>query len=182
MKHPFIVSSIVITAFVAMVPVVFSDDDRREYRQRSVGVAAVSSPIYKEECGSCHMAYQPGLLPTRSWVKIMTGLETHFGDNAELDAEALKNITDFLVSNSADNSDYRRSRKIMRSLDNSDAPIRISETPYIKRKHNEIPNKMIKYNKKVNSLANCSACHNKAEQGLYDEHGVNIPGYGRWDD
>lgn len=182
MKHPFIVSSIVITAFVAMVPVVFSDDDRREYRQRSVGVAAVSSPIYKEECGSCHMAYQPGLLPTRSWAKIMTGLEEHFGDNAELDAETLKNITNFLVLNSADNSDYRRSRKIMRSLDSNDAPIRISETPYIKRKHDEIPNKMIKYNKKVNSLANCSACHSKAEQGLYDEDGVNIPGYGRWDD
>ena len=182
MKHPFIVSSIILTAFVAMVPIVFSDDDRREYRQRSVGVAAVSSLIYKEECGSCHMAYQPGLLPTRSWVKIMTGLEEHFGDNAELDAEALKNITNFLVSNSADNSDYRRSRKIMRSLDSNDAPIRISETPYIKRKHDEIPNKMIKYNKKVNSLANCSACHSKAVQGLYDEHGVNIPGYGRWDD
>lgn len=182
MKHPFIVSSIVLTAFVVMVPVVFSDDDRREYRQRSVGVAAVSSPIYKEECGSCHMAYQPGLLPTRSWVKIMTGLEEHFGDNAELDAEALKNITNYLVSNSADNSDYRRSRKIMRSLNSNDAPTRISETPYIKREHDEIPNKMIKYNKKVNSLANCSACHSKAEQGLYDEHSVNIPGYGRWDD
>lgn len=182
MKHPFIVSSIVLTAFVVMVPVVFSDDDRREYRQRSVGVAALSSPIYKEECGSCHMAYQPGLLPTRSWVKIMTGLEEHFGDNAELDAEALKNITNYLVSNSADNSDYRRSRKIMRSLNSNDAPIRISETPYIKREHDEIPNKMIKYNKKVNSLANCSACHSKAEQGLYDEHSVNIPGYGRWDD
>ena len=182
MKHPLIVSSIILTAFVAMVPVVFSDDDRREYRQRSVGVAAVSSPIYKEECASCHMAYQPGLLPTRSWVKIMTGLEEHFGDNAELDAEALKNITNFLVSNSADNSEYRRSRKIMRSLDSNDAPIRISETPYIIRKHDEIPNKMIKYNKKVNSLANCNACHSKAEQALYDEDGVNIPGYGRWDD
>lgn len=182
MKNPIIISSIVLTACILIVPVVFSDDDRREYRQRSVGVAPVSSPIYKEECSSCHMAYSPGLLPARSWKKIMTGLENHFGDNAELDAETLKNISEFLVTNSADNSEYRRSRKIMRSLSDNDAPIRISETPYIRNKHDEIPDRLIKGNKKVNSLANCNSCHAKAEQGLYSEHGVNIPGYGRWDD
>ena len=128
------------------------------------------------------MAYPPGLLPTRSWKKLMAGLENHFGDNAELDSETFKSISEFLVSNSADDSNYRRSRKIMRSLSNKDAPIRISKTPYIINKHDEIPDRLIKYNKKVNSLSNCSACHNKAEQGLFSEHGVNIPGYGRWDD
>ena len=182
MKHPVTISLLILTAGVLMVPVVFSDDDRREYRQRSVGVAPVQSPIYKEECSSCHMAYPPGLLPARSWKKIMAGLELHFGDNAELDIESFKSISEFLVTNSADDSDYRRSRKIMRSLNSNDMPVRISEIPYIKYKHDEIPDKLIKFNKKVNSLANCNACHNKAEQGLYSEHDVNIPGYGRWDD
>lgn len=182
MKYPIIISSIIMVTGVLTIPVVFSDDDRREYRQRSVGVAPVTSPTYKEECSSCHMAYPPGLLPARSWKKIMTGLESHFGDNAELDVATFKNISEFLVSNSADDSTYRRSRKIMRSLSDKDVPIRISETPYIINKHDEIPDKLIKFNKKVNSLSNCSACHNKAEQGLFSEHGVNIPGYGRWDD
>jgi hypothetical protein len=182
MKYPVAISLIILIAGVLMVPVVFSDDDRREYRQRSVGVAPVHSPMYQEECSSCHMAYPPGLLPARSWKKIMAGLETHFGDNAELDVESFKSISEFLVTNSADDSDYRRSRKIMRSLSSNDTPIRISETPYIKYKHDEIPDKLIKFNKKVNSLGNCSACHHQAEQGLYSEDGVNIPGYGRWDD
>ncbi len=182
MKYPVIITSIIMAAGVLTIPVVFSDDDRREYRQRSVGVAPVTSPIYKEECSSCHMAYPPGLLPARSWKKIMAGLESHFGDNAELEPDTFKSISEFLLSNSADDSNYRRSRKIMRSLSDKDAPIRISETPYIINKHDEIPDKLIKYNKKVNSLSNCSACHNKAEQGLFSEHGVNIPGYGRWDD
>jgi len=182
MKYPIIISSIIMAAGVLTIPVVFSDDDRREYRQRSVGVAPVTSPIYKEECSSCHMAYPPGLLPARSWKKIMAGLESHFGDNAELEPDTFKSISEFLVSNSADDSNYRRSRKIMRSLSDKDVPIRISETPYIINKHDEIPDKLIKYNKKVNSLSNCSACHNKAEQGLFSEHGVNIPGFGRWDD
>ncbi|MCW9031506.1 MAG: diheme cytochrome c [Gammaproteobacteria bacterium] len=182
MKKTILISSTILTACVLMVPVVFSDDDRREYRQRSVGVAAATSPAYKEECSSCHMAYPPGLLPERSWKKIMAGLETHFGDNAEIDAESFKQISEFLAKNSADKSDYRRSQKIMRSLRADDVPIRISETPYIKKEHDEIPEKLIKYNDKVKSIANCNACHSKAEQGLYDEDGVNIPGFGRWDD
>lgn len=182
MKHSVIIFFITFIALILSIPVVFSDDDRREYRQRSVGVAPVTSPLYKEECSSCHMAYPPGLLPARSWKKLMANLESHFGDNAELDTETFKTLSEFLLSNSADDSRYRRSRKIMRSLDANDTPIRISEIPYIKYKHDEIPPRLIERNKEVNSLGNCNACHQKAEQGLYSEHGVRIPGYGRWDD
>lgn len=182
MNKPTIISAIILISTLVSIPVVFSDDDRQEYRQHSLGVAAVTFESYKNECSSCHMAYPPGLLPASSWRKIMTGLDSHFGDNAEIDSESLKTITEFLVTNSADNSDYRRSRKIMRSIDKDNAPIRISELPYIKREHDEIPDKMIKYNPKVNSLSNCSACHAKAENGLFNEHTVRIPGYGRWDD
>ena len=182
MNKSLIITSITLVATVLTIPVVFSDDDRHEYRQRSLGVAAVTSPTYKNECSSCHMAYPPGLLPASSWKKIMSGLESHFGDNAELDGEDYKIISEFLVANSADKSSYRRSRKIMRSLNKNEAPIKISELPYIKREHDEIPNKMIKYNKKVNSLSNCIACHAQAEKGLFDEDNVRIPGYGHWDD
>ena len=182
MKYPILIGSLILTTSILSVPVVFSDDDRREYRQRSIGVAAVNSPLYKEECGSCHMAYPPGLLPERSWKKVMAGLESHFGDNAELDADTAKTISEYLYQHSAEKSSYRRSRKIMRSLGKNDAPIRISDTPYIKHEHDEIPDKLIKHNTEVNSMANCNACHSEAEKGIFDEDGVKIPGYGRWDD
>lgn len=182
MKYPILFTSLVLTGSVLTVPLVFSDEDRHEYRQRSVGVAEVTLPAYKEECGSCHMAYPPGLLPARSWQKVMSGLESHFGDNAELEPKTAKTITDFLTTNSADNSAYRRSQKIMRSTGNEEVPIRITETGYIKREHREIPDRMISKNEKVKSLANCNACHQGAEKGLFDEHGVKIPGYGRWED
>ena len=70
----------------------------------------------------------------------------------------------------------------MQSLDSKQVPVRITETPYFMRKHDEIPAKMVTANKQVNSFSNCNACHSKADQGLFDEHGVRIPGYGRWDD
>ena len=41
---------------------------------------------WKTECGSCHLAYPPELLPASSWRRIMAGLDRHFGADASLDA------------------------------------------------------------------------------------------------
>lgn len=181
MKQTVVILSLIVVS-LATIPMVFSDDDWREYKQRSLGVAAVSSPLYKEECGSCHMAYPAGLLPAASWQKTMDSLEDHFGDNAELSAETQKQITEFLLNHSADDSSYRRSRKIVNSLTKGDVPLRISDTPYFRHEHDEIPDRLVKNNDQVRSFSNCNACHAKAEQGLFDEHNINIPGFGRWDD
>jgi len=56
----------------------------------------VSFAPYTDACGSCHLVYQPGLLPARSWDRIMTALSDHFGDNAELDPAASSEIRRFL--------------------------------------------------------------------------------------
>jgi hypothetical protein len=40
-------------------------------------------PLYKDECGSCHFAYPPTMLPAASWERVMAGLGAHFGDNAD---------------------------------------------------------------------------------------------------
>jgi hypothetical protein len=169
---------------LVVAPIVWSDGDEHwtRHSRQSTGVALISSPVYKGECGDCHMAYAPGLLPARSWEKIMSGLEDHFGDNAELDTKTQKAITGFLVSNSADKSNYRRSRRFASSNDQGDILIRISETPYFKHEHDEIPARMVTGNKDVNSFSNCNACHRKAEQASFRERDIFIPGYGRWDD
>lgn len=171
-----------IVAGIATIPLVMSDDDWHEYRQHSQGVASVSNPVYAEECGSCHMAFPAGLLPAPSWQKIMAGLEDHFGDNAELPADIHQQITAYLLENSADHSDYRRSRNITNSIPDGEIPVRITDTAYFRHEHDEIPDRMVKQNDKVRSFSNCNACHEKAEQGLFDEDNINIPGIGRWDD
>ena len=160
------------------------DDDDGEYSfwKRQPGVAPVTNTLYEEECGSCHFAYQPGLLPEPSWNKIMSGLDDHFGDNAELSADAYQKIRAYLMANSADKVKERRSRKILRSVSLASAPLRITETPYIKHEHDEIPGRYISGNDKVASLSNCNACHQKASQGSFSEREINIPGVGRWDD
>ncbi|MDZ4210776.1 MAG: cytochrome C, partial [Methylotenera sp.] len=54
---------------------------------------AVANAKWKAECGSCHMLYHPGLLPERSWNKMMAGLDKHFGENASLDTATRDEIT-----------------------------------------------------------------------------------------
>lgn len=145
-------------------------------------IVPVVNDLYAKECGACHLAYPPGLLPARSWEKLMNGLSDHFGDNAELAPEDQNAITDYLVKNAADRSGQKRSAKVVRSLKNGETPIRITEVPYIVHKHHEVPSRMIQGNSQVKSLSRCNACHTRADAGAFNEHDVSIPGYGAWDD
>ena len=185
MKSIFISIGSLLVLGAVTIPFVWSNEDREawlEYGRHSTGVALLSNPVYKEECGSCHMAYPPGLLPTATWQKVMSGLANHFGDNAELDNDTQTKITDFLVSNSANQSNYRRSRRFATIDDKNEPNMRISETPYFKHEHEKIPLRLVTGNKEVVSFSNCNACHRKAEQASFRERDIHIPGYGRWDD
>lgn len=144
-------------------------------------VAVVDNPLYAQECGSCHFAYQPGLLPAATWTEIMNGLADHFGENAELAKPELAAISDYLTANAADGASYSRFAGIGRSMQGS-SNLRITDSAYFKRKHHEVPARMVTGNPGVGSFARCDACHTTAAQGNYDEHQVRIPGVARWDD
>ena len=47
---------------------------------------------YTQECASCHTAYAPAVLPARSWQRIMSSLDRHYGTDASLDAATLRQI------------------------------------------------------------------------------------------
>ena len=146
------------------------------------GVAPVDNPLYLQECGGCHFPYQPGLLPARSWNKLMGGLENHFGENAELPAGDAEALTDYLVRNAADHANFKRSRKIMNALPPGETPLRVSETPYFIDKHGQLSRAMVQDNPGVVSISRCGVCHTNADKGSFSESGVRIPGFGRWED
>jgi len=134
----------------------------------------VTNAKWKAECSSCHMLYHPGLLPERSWNKVMSGLDNHFGENASLDAATRDEITKFLALNSADKQDNRRSSRINQSIPANAAPLRISETRYFLSKHDEVSATTFK-RKSIGSASNCIACHKGAEKGNFSESQVRIP-------
>lgn len=144
-------------------------------------IAFANSSLYQKECGACHFAYQPELLPKRSWVKMMSNLENHFNTDASLEKADVKAIEEYLTKNSGETSRYKHYRKIINSIRADEIPLRISETAYFIKEHREIPKRLIEQ-KEVKSISNCNLCHKKADKGNYGERGINIPNYGKWDD
>ena len=151
------------------------DDDHhnasKKYKKKYI--TPVNNPTYAEECGACHFPYQPALLPSGSWKKIMAGFDDHFGEEIEIDTESINVISGYLISNSAEKSSAKRAVKIVRSL-GGQTPIRISEIPYIIEKHDEVDPKILN-RESIGSLSNCLACHTTAEKGIYDDDDVVIP-------
>jgi hypothetical protein len=141
---------------------------------RGGSMPVVTNVKWKTECGSCHMVYHPGLLPERSWNKVMAGLDKHFGENASLDSATHDEIAKFLAANSADKQTNRRSSRINQSINANATPIRISETRYFTAKHDEISANTFK-RKSIGSASNCIACHKGAEKGDFSESQVKIP-------
>ena len=122
------------------------------------------NPKWQQECGSCHIAYAPGLLPAESWRRVMAGLDKHFGADASLAPAESKAITDFLVSNASTR------------WSGSATPLRITETAGFLREHrgDEVPAGAFA-RASVKSASNCQACHSGAAKGDFSERRVRIP-------
>lgn len=122
---------------------------------------------YLKECGSCHMAYPPELLPARSWTRVLGSLQDHFGDPAQLDAATQQRIHDYLVAHAADNAQNEESFAIMRSLRPGETPSRITATPYIAGLHAAVLDPLWGGNPRPKTLAECGVCHYLAQTGNF---------------
>lgn len=131
-----------------------ADSDRRTW--------APPLKAYQAECASCHMAYPPGLLPATSWRRLMGGLAQHYGVNAELDDDSLREISDYLQQHAAP------ARTPAPPQD------RITQSAWFVRKHREFSPQDWAH-AAVKSAANCAACHVGAAQGDFEEDRVRLP-------
>jgi hypothetical protein len=122
-----------------------------------------SNPNWAAECGACHIAYPPRFLSAHSWRAMMNRLDRHFGVDASMDGAIARELQQFAESNAASGK---------RASDPGD--LRISETRWFQRKHDEVAPAVWK-RPAVKSAANCAACHTEAERDLYSERTVRIP-------
>jgi hypothetical protein len=145
-------------------------------------LADARAGLYQSECGACHLAYPPMMLPAVSWQATIATLEDHFGENAELDRETSAQIQSFLGNYAAAYGSGGYAERMWRATRGKAAPLRITETDYFVGQHHEIPLTMVKDNTEVGSFSRCEACHVHATEGSFDEHEVRIAGHGEWDD
>jgi cytochrome b len=142
-------------------------------RPPPLGLRALpENATYEKECGACHYAFHPSLLPASSWAGLMTTLDDHFGEDASLDGTTATLLIAWLVGNSSETFDTEPANRF-RTV-SPDDPFRVSSTPYWVGKHADIsPNVFV--SKSVRGKANCHACHRDAKSGRYDDQAISIP-------
>lgn len=119
---------------------------------------------YAQECAACHTAYPPGMLPARSWQRIMSGLDKHFGTDASLDPATVKQLSTWLQAHAGT---YKR-------VAEEPPQDRITRAAWFVREHRKIDPAVWKH-ASVKSAANCAACHSTADQGDYGERSLQFP-------
>jgi hypothetical protein len=119
---------------------------------------------YTLECASCHTAYPPGMLPARSWERLMGGLDRHYGTDASLDEKTMQEINTWLQAHSGT---YKR-------VVEEPPQDRITRSAWFERKHRQIGAATWKL-PSVKSAANCAACHAGADRGHFDDDNLRMP-------
>ncbi len=119
---------------------------------------------YTQECASCHTAYPPGMLPARSWQRVMNGLDKHYGTDASLDATTRQQISSWLQAHAGT---YKRVRE-------EPPEDRITRSAWFERKHRQV-DPAVWAHASVKSAANCAACHTGADRGEYDDDNLRYP-------
>lgn len=138
------------------------------------GTQLADDAQWREECGSCHLAFHPSLLPARSWKKLMAEQEKHFGADLALDEPTRDALLAFMANNAAERLATEAAFKINRSVKPETTPLRITETPYWIRKHRGIAESEWRL-PRVKHQANCAACHLDAEAGTFEDAAMLIP-------
>lgn len=161
---------------VGLLFILFFEDSATdaEYKRRELRrMDFKENTTYTAECGSCHLAYPPGLLPERSWSSIMANLVNHFGVDAEVDPTINTEITMFLKQNAAEHGS-RRSNRIAESIPASETPLRFTETRFYRLKHADLTDETFS-RLSIRSKSNCDVCHLKADQGEFFDRDTRIP-------
>jgi cytochrome c5 len=130
----------------------------------SSDIAAVTQvsgeEAFNTECSACHMAYPPAMLPARSWQAITGDLANHFGEDASLDPDTAQKISEYLVAHAAETT--RQGQWLLRGIGADQVPLRITEMPWWKRAHYEVPAAAFA-RQDVMSPSNCLGCHRGGE-------------------
>jgi len=139
------------------------DPPQDTYRVHFTRGTSTSPTVFEKECGGCHLAYPPALLPSASWRGLMGGLDRHFGQNAELDEPQRARLEGWLVE-----------RAGQARPGSGGAPRRITELAWFRDEHREVP-RGAAARPSVRSMANCGACHQDAARWDFDGDRVRIP-------
>lgn len=131
-----------------------ADDDRRD---------GPPNPLYRDECGSCHVPFAPRLLPAESWRRVIGQLSDHYGVDASIEAARERELLAWLLAHAAEGR-----RAVPPPQD------RITQSAWFLREHKEVASPVWQRSS-VRQPSNCAACHTRADEGSFRERDIVIP-------
>ncbi len=129
---------------------------------------------WNEECGPCHLAFHPSLLPRRSWTAMWAGQHEHFGDDLALSDDTLRTLDAFAQAHATEAEESEAAWEIGRSVPGGEAPLRITKT----RRWNELHARVddaVWTHERVGGRSDCAACHEDAEAATFDDGAMRLP-------
>jgi hypothetical protein len=118
--------------------------------------------IYRDECGSCHVAYPAALLRPAQWSAIVGRLDEHFGVNASVDAAAAAQIAAYVGAHKSAAATKATTEELPR----------ISTQRWFLREHlNARDSTSVG---RIRSMSDCAACHRQAAQGDFSESSLRL--------
>lgn len=129
---------------------------------------------WQENCSECHFGFHPSLLPARSWQKMFDTQHNHFDEDLDLDEETDAALLKFHLNNAAEQGLTEFARKILYYTPENAIPMRVTETAYWKKKHQDIDEAYWKH-EKIKFKGNCDACHLDAKEGTYEDSNMRLP-------
>ncbi len=122
--------------------------------------AAPPDASWSTECGDCHLAFPPALLPARSWAAMLADPD-HFGEALGLDEATTAALLTTAREGAADARATEHAVRIDATVPADAAPQRITTLAWWEGVHGEVPFG-------DTPRIGCADCHPDAERGTFD--------------
>jgi cytochrome b len=126
---------------------------------------------WTKECGGCHLAYPPALLPMRSWERMMKEQSEHFGEDLSLSPNVARALLD---EARADRTSTWAAWKLAHSAAATESPQRVSELGFWRRAHEALPPAAFKP-PVSQGRHDCESCHLDAGSGIFQPRMIQRP-------
>lgn len=137
-------------------------------QQADYSLVNVRDTVHINSCGSCHLPYSPGLLPMKSWIGIMGGLDNHFGEEVSMSEDNSKHILAYFEKYALAEGQQSVMGKLAVDLPDN-PPLRITELPAFIAMHSEAEELMPLDQRSIDTLSSCEGCHRAAASHIFDK-------------
>ena len=165
------VSALGIAALAAGYLAIWSprDAERRALDEKATR-AAMHGQAWAKECGSCHLAYAPALLPFASWVRTLEEQDRHFGEDLGLGAAGVARLLEHARK---EPTPSWGAWKIATSVPKGESPLEISTTPFWRAAHASLPDSAFRAPVSA-GRHECEACHRDAASGIFHPRMIHM--------